>query len=292
MKNLKKISTIISIIIFACVTFLQAQNSLTYLPTPPHKHEVEIFLKGELPKDDYLRTTVLEVNTNQSESLNQLIIMLKAKAQGAGADGILLSDDLAQTGRRLVGIGIKYKKNINYVDSLKILKTIKFVSFDKKNPDDFVNFDMSGNIKSSSRIEANNLYHNLLEKYDFEFLVNDRSPNWHTEYRNQSNLIDRRTYYLNNNKKLNVLFGYEGNKLKELKVMGMFVDVLVGQFDAKGLPSQVTIYRNEKKHNRVNYTYDASGKTVIADWYNFIDGKEMPFVRVEYSYFSNADVKL
>jgi hypothetical protein len=288
---MKRFVSFVSILVFGFNSF--AQNTLTRIPTPPHIREVDVFFKDEKPTESYFRTTVLEADGSAQDDYNSLLRSLKTKAQKAGADALLgIEDKFVGNRRKLTAFGIKYFKNINYLDSLRLVKRVKFTNLDRNQPDDFVELSPDGDINKSSRNEAQNLYRNLLEKLDYDFLVNDQSPNWKETRRD--NLPQQRSFWLKNEKKMEVFVNYDKQSVRDVEVRtfaGRNQDlVLVPKTWAGKNPSMVSIYKNTVLKNRVNYTYDSQGRPLIADW-SVYDGKtERPFLRVEYEYFSKAEI--
>jgi hypothetical protein len=293
---------------FATFLFLMSQNGFsqnifTKIPTPPHRHEVDIFFTHELPiKEPHYRTSMIEA---QGESnYNTLIIKLKEKAQIMGADAVII---IQKDYDYLAGIGVKYIKNNSQIfDTLSIIKKISIIPIDNKTISGDVHFDIDGKLKEGQQdgligYFIENVYH-----YDFKFLVEDKSPRWKESTDMYGRLKERKLYkdvtdYGVPIDKLKVLrFNYneKTGKLENITVNDKEEDgsydwrreKLVPINDEKGNLIELKVYWRDVIVRRQKVFYDAKKRLIMADWSRFEKGVEVPFLRVEYKYYQAEDL--
>jgi hypothetical protein len=281
-----------------------SQNVFTKIPTPPHKHEVDIFFTHELPiQEPHYRTSMIEVQGEND--YNTLIGRLKKKAQLMGADAVIIIEKDIDY---LAGIGIKYKKNNNQIfDTLNVIKKISIIPIDNKTISGDILFDMDGKLKEGQSdgligYFIENVYH-----YDFKFLVNDKSPRWKESTDMYSRLKERRLYkdvtdYGVSIDKLKVLrFNYyeTTDKIESITVNDKEdFDVteewrkekLVPINDEKGNLIELKVYWRSVIVRRQKLFYDEKKRIIMADWARYEKGVEVPFLRVEYKYFQTEDL--
>jgi hypothetical protein len=293
---------------FATFLFLIAQygfsqNIFTKIPTPPHRHEVDIFFTHELPiKEPHYRTSMIEVQGENN--YNALIIKLKEKAQLMGADAVII---VQKDFDYLAGIGVKYTKNNSQIfDTLNVIKKVSIIPIDNKTISGDIHFDLDGKLKEGQSdgligYFIENVYH-----YDFKFLVDDKSPRWKESTDMYGRLKERRLYksvtgYGVPMDKLKVLrFNYNINteRLESLTVNDKEEDgseewrkeKLVPINDEKGNLIELKVYWRDVIVRRQKVFYDAKKRIIMADWSRFEKGVEVPFLRVEYKYYQIEDL--
>jgi hypothetical protein len=280
-----------------------SQNVFTKIPTPPHRHEVDIFFTHELPiKEPHYRTSMIEVQGENS--YNALIIKLKEKAQLMGADAVII---VQKDYDYLAGIGVKYTKNNGQIiDTLSIIKKISIIPIDNKTISGDVLFDIDGKLKEEQQdgligYFIENVYH-----YDFKFLIEDKSPRWKESTDMYGRLKERKLYknvtdYGVPIDKLKVLrFNYneKTEKLESITVNDKEEDgsdewrreKLVPINDEKGNLIELKVYWRDVIVRRQKVFYDAKKRLIMADWSRFEKGVEVPFLRVEYKYYLTEDL--
>jgi hypothetical protein len=280
-----------------------SQNVFTKIPTPPHKHEVDIFFTHELPvKEPHYRTSMIEV---QGESnYNTLIVKLKEKAQLMGADGVII---IQKDFDYLAGIGIKYtKNNIQIFDTLSIIKKVSIIPIDNKTISGDVLFDIDGKLKEGQSdgligYFIENVYH-----YDFKFLVEDKSPRWKESTDVYGRLKERRLYKtvtdygvpIDKLKTVRFNYNIKTERLESITVNDKEEDgseegrreKLVPINDEKGNLIELKVYWRDVIVRRQKVFYDAKKRIIMADWSRFEKGVEVPFLRVEYKYYQIEDL--
>jgi hypothetical protein len=298
-----KLRFFISTLLFLIIQNGFSQNVFTKIPTPPHKHEVDIFFTHELPiKEPHYRTSMIEV---QGESnYNVLIIKLREKAQLMGADAVII---IQKDYDYLAGIGVKYTKNNSQIfDTLSIIKKISIIPIDNKTISGDVLFDIDGKLKEGQPdgligYFIENVYH-----YDFKFLVEDKSPRWKESTDMYGRLKERKLYKdvtdygvpLDKLKVLRFNYNVKTEKLESITVNDKEEDgsdewrreKLVPINDEKGNLIELKVYWRDVIVRRQKVFYDAKKRIIMADWARFEKGVEVPFLRVEYKYYQTEDL--
>jgi hypothetical protein len=298
-----KLRFFISTLLFLIIQNGFSQNVFTKIPTPPHKHEVDIFFTHELPiKEPHYRTSMIEV---QGESnYNVLINKLREKAQLMGADAVII---IQKDYDYLAGIGVKYTKNNSQIfDTLSIIKKISIIPIDNKTISGDVLFDIDGKLKEGQPdgligYFIENVYH-----YDFKFLVEDKSPRWKESTDMYGRLKERKLYKdvtdygvpLDKLKVLRFNYNVKTEKLESITVNDKEEDgsdewrreKLVPINDEKGNLIELKVYWRDVIVRRQKVFYDAKKRIIMADWARFEKGVEVPFLRVEYKYYQTEDL--
>lgn len=287
-------------LIFLNTSYGFAQNVFTKVPTPPHNHEVEVYFLHELPiAEPYFKTLMVEA---EGYDYNQAVVNLKQKAQKLGADGVII---LNNEGGRLVGIGIKYKKNMMLLDSVvAYLKKIKIIPIDNRTSSGDILFEIDGTLKpAQNTILVDYFQHNIVA-YDFDFLVKDKSLNWE-ESPDIYNRIGKRKYKNgigNVSKKINFRYANNNNLPEELEVSDMnynqetgvnswHTEKIVPFYNPFGLLEELKVYWKNALVRRQQLFYDDKKRLIMADWTKFEQNKPIPYLRVEYEYYKNSDLE-
>lgn len=192
----------------------------TSIPIKPSVEKVKIYFPGEkLPEDPYLKVDVLDVFGNAVTSTQSMITRLKNQAELRGMDAILIisKDNISEilmdencenytvTTQKLSGLGIKFVKNITYLD--ECLKGGRILKWDTDS-EQFVEktkfkTDWKGNlleIESGDQFYYNFLYHfskqHLIHEVnsDWMFLVNSSSPGTRVMTRVKRDRLNREFY--------------------------------------------------------------------------------------------------
>lgn len=132
-------------------------NSLSKIPLRPHKNEVDVFFNNEKPTKPFYRVKLVEVKGSHELSSEQMLKRLCAQAQREGIDAIILGDisrqantafSTGETGityQKLVGIGLKYKDRIDYMNELLKEQEINYWPDTIPEPKIFqMKYDMNG----------------------------------------------------------------------------------------------------------------------------------------------------
>jgi hypothetical protein len=287
------------------------QNIFTKIPTPPHKHEVDIFFTHELPiKEPYFKTLMIEAQGDYD--YNGLILQLKEKAQKVGADAIIITN---KEPHYLAGIGLKYEKNNPFnPDSLKnnnqeftsFIKKISIIPIDSKLISGDVNFNFDGTIKQAQQGGLIDYFIDNILQYDLKFLMEDQSNHWRENRDAQGRLTTRRFYksILKNgsptdwSKALTFNYNISTNKLESIIAdienpngVEWRTEKLVPTEDTNGKLTELKVYWKDTLVRRQKLFYDNKNQLIMADWSRFEKGREIPFLRTEYHYYRSTDLQ-
>lgn len=294
--------------IFAILSFLIfqngfSQNVFTKIPTPPHKHEVDVFFTHELPvKEPHFRTTMVEVQGGNS--YNELILRLKEKAQLLGVDGVIIIEKDVDY---LAGIGIKYNKNISKIfDTLNVIKKISIIPIDTKTISGDILFNIDGKLKEGQQNGLVGYFIENVFNYDFKFLVEDKSAQWKESTDIYGRIGERKLYrtfseygYPTDKQKV-VRFDYDD---KSGKLLSLSIndkedngtdewrkEKLVPIYDEKGNLTELKVYWKSVLVRHQKLYYDTRKRLIMADWSRFEKGIQVPFLRVDYQYYQMDDL--
>lgn len=280
-----------------------SQNVFTKIPTPPHKHEVDIFFTHELPvKEPYFRTTMVEVQGGNN--YNELIVKLREKAQLLGVDGVIIVE---KDFDYLAGIGIKYNKNITQIfDTLNVIKKISIIPIDTKTISGDVLFDIDGKLKEGQQEGLIGYFIENVFNYDFKFLVEDKSLRWKESTDFYGRLGERKLYknfseygYPTDKQKV-VRFNYDDkngklqyitiNEKEDNQTDEWRKEKLIPNYDDKNNLTELKVYWKDVLVRHEKLFYDTKKRLIMADWSRFEKGVEVPFLRVDYQYYQAADL--
>lgn len=137
MRHFYMILLYITVVLSSCAPFQSGQyltyqqNSLSSIPLKPHNHEVDVFFGLEKPVKPYYKVKLVEVQDFSDQSVGAMLTKLKEKAKQEGIDALLINDiggqtvtttlsatNTVQTFQKLVGVGLKYKENIDYMSEI------------------------------------------------------------------------------------------------------------------------------------------------------------------------------
>lgn len=137
-----------------------AQKSITDIPLKAHTRDVDIFFNDEKPKEPYYRVMIVEQRLAPDASMDALLLAMKKTAQAQGIDGVLLGRVGEQAGnvisypsgdgfvsyQRLAGIGIRYRRTVDYIDTILKEQSVSLWIDSNANPKLFtMKYDFYGN---------------------------------------------------------------------------------------------------------------------------------------------------
>jgi hypothetical protein len=199
-------------------------NTLTDLPLIPHNHKVDIFFNGEKPKEEYYRVRITEVSG--SATYNELLNAIQQNAKQIGFDALMIlgKDEYVRsdnsvgsaiiagtiagiagdkdyryhpsliTGQTLTAVGLKYKMNMQYVDT--IVKTAYILLKDSINTKYELSFLMNGTFREKIFSSASDFYLrniSLFKKADVYATNNNFNTNQYPGSNNYSNIVSAKT---------------------------------------------------------------------------------------------------
>jgi hypothetical protein len=303
----------------------QDTGKLMTYPVIPHKNEVEVYFNNEKPKDTaYLKLRVIDMYGGIYTSTGAMIEAMKKEAQKYGVDAILLLDDKAiteatttSTGilwyrnpsyityenrRFMCALGIKYKRNISQVDNYIRKQQIELYDSTTKTykPILDIELELDGSAKKTKEIVPKTVlyYDNFIKKYSLSWLIYDKSADWQTtsltepEY-SPFELV--RVYAANNwDKKLKVTYNYNGLKqiekvrIKSPEKKPQFLKYMYLNKKTQKL-SSLTVVENDKTIYKQVFEYDENQKLQTSLFYKIEEGKEIPFLKINYIYYQKSD---
>lgn len=199
-------------------------NTLTDLPLLPHNHKVDIFFNGEKPKEEYYRVRITEVSG--SATYNELLNAIQQNARQIGFDALMIlgKDEYARsdnsvgsaiiagtiagitgdkdyryhpsliTGQTLSAVGLRYKMNMQYVDT--IVKTAHILVKDSINTKYELSFLMNGTFRDKIFSSASDFYLrniSLFKRADVFATMNNFITDQHPSSINYSNVVSAKT---------------------------------------------------------------------------------------------------
>lgn len=328
---LKKIipAVIISFFMTGCMKYyyIQPDYRLSQLPTI-QTHDVDIvFPAEEIPDKNYIKLGILEVVGSESDSYQLLVEQIKRKAEIQGADAVIIIDksqDLKlQTDetvlnaianvisrekdrsdnqfstliqRRLVGLGIKYVKNITYLN--QFAKNITVSEFNSKSNSYTIRevVDLLPNGMPANRLSDSSLYNKDFYKLSTEHLIDEISANWIFStkvLKNNLEVINCRELYANGKRikkckffynktgiltRIEVHYAYEWFKKEYINLY----------YNEKGkLASKSTLCAGYPTLEEV-YVYDGE-KLIERDVYKIENNQKTPYLKAVYNYYLPTD---
>ncbi len=307
--------------------YIQPEYRLSQLPTIPTKEVEVIFPSEDIPDKNYFKLGVLEASGGESSSYNDLVQSLKAKAQQQGADAVLIVDksqDIklvsdatvlnavanvvtrnknndeptysTKIKRNLAGVGIKYAKNINYLDRYaKSITVSEYNSLtDSYTERETVNLKING--QPSSPLSDSSLYNTYYYKLSLDHLLNEISENWtysNTTLANEEIVVRKRDYYVNKIKEKTCKFNYFNNGKPSSVSIHYATDWLKKEtisfvYNKEGVLISKTT--DCKGYTPIEERYNYEGRKLISrDIYKIEKGDRKPFLKAVYTYYQSND---
>lgn len=140
--------------------FQPIKATITPIPLLPHQRTVDVFLGNDKPVDSFYKVKMVEVRLSPWESADALLIAIKKQAQQEGVDALLIDNLSLQSStvqrietelggsqhKALSGLGLVYKKNMYFVDTILKKQHVQWWLDDNTEPKEFdMNFDWNGN---------------------------------------------------------------------------------------------------------------------------------------------------
>ncbi|WP_207433720.1 hypothetical protein [Sabulibacter ruber] len=301
---------------------LMPADRLSTIPTPVHGQEVEVFFPGERPKDTaYVKIAVLEHKVEGEVAYAQLVEQLKQKAQLQGMDALLLlgknqstklkSDQglletlveitsgeeirdnyYSVTTHELSGVGIKYKRNLQYLPEYVQTKQVYALENGAEKPLATVLVDYQGSDKkiTTANQTDENTYRNNVQRYNLHHLLKEEGPNW--RYSTYGGLVQKRK--LISDKGAGVLktvkIKYNAAQLPvklELYNANLpLTEVITIGYNEQNQVVEKQVFRNKQLYLKETNTYDTAGKLVSTLHELIHEGKSIPAFKTVYNYYS------
>ena len=276
------------------------ENALKDIPLVKAEKRPDIFFKEEKPNQEFYKVKLIETAGNESVSYNQLLADLQKKAMDNGLDGLMILDmkqwqtisrdysiggavirgaisgllktdvneyeyrnpplDISNV-KALYAIGLKYKANMQYVDT--IVKLVQIEQFDDAGNTQGIQqvpLDLNGYLQDSVLTPADILYVNHISPFnraDF-FSKNDAFKTRFDAYRSYK----ARAENLSGTDKYKAVFEY-GN-LTEVKLTQPTIS------EDSTVTYKIKYQQNEQHQIQCRYLFTGKKyKTVYKDVFNY-----------------------
>lgn len=326
--------------LFALCIFCSCESYRAYQPAPtvayqqfptfPHEDRVEIIFPGDQITEPYLQMQVIETRGDESDSYQELLDRLIRSAQWYGYDAIrplenttgtrLESDETilevvseivsgqeipdnyyTVNTQKLTALGIKYIKNIDYLDRFIKAKNIYLHENGNKEKVGSINYQINGQEESRSGDPA---YIDAIIRFSMDHLHHSESNLWRYKYLTAeygTKKLYRKLYYPNSNqekKKVVIHLNSQGRPF---------------QIDLTEYTYHITKSRDKEKYNIAIYYKEGTDqpqtklirqkeKLIFKEVFAYgTDGKlrrkliykghsETPYISVVYEYYSNDEL--
>lgn len=312
-----------------------SNSRISDFPTPPHNYNIEIFFPGESPADkDYIRTHIFQITAPTGSQYAGLVQQMREKASAAHVDAVIIinKDNYTQwvssksavdyvaeilTGVHvpethtlteetiLVGLGIKYKANVDYLTKYRLVDQLHLFDSEKQEYTHIANLypDFNNTIFQVENTAESNEgvfhYREYIKKHSLAFLMNDKSSAWKHSINATTGKLKKRKYTdPTTQNRISVRFNYsDAGKLIALKTrhrqMGRIPEeyLLELKMDSLGLFSEKIVKNAEGTPLFIEwFYYNEEGYLVNSLIYAIEDGKESPFLKIDYLYYQEEDV--
>ncbi len=309
MKHFKILLFLATAQLMGCTYYRYPEKTTRYFPAFPHFSEVQVVEKDSMPVEPYVELADLK----QIESEENKYALLKEKAIAIGADALLIqgkediewteSDyglvdliaDLAFDGDFeatyyhyeadvIVAKGIKYVKNINYLDQLvKQKEIVQLQPVYTGDPICIISYHPLG---YPSNIDGDLFPYSILEEFSLDRLILEENSSWSYRWKNDSTLIRKMP-----NQRVEVTF-------HEKQPVEVMYKKTVGDHMEKYLISSIFSYEGQIEHvySRAkkggfemlqHFEYDQKNR--ISRQIVKLPDRKLKY-EVKYQYFSNDDL--
>lgn len=169
------------------------ESHFTSIPIKPTVERIKVIFPGEkIPEEPYIKVDVIDAFGNAQASTQNLISRLQDQAKIKGMDAIIIiskdniseifqdedCEDYTVTTQKLSALGIKFIKNIDYLD--ECIKGGTILTWDE-NKNDLVEkskfkADWKGNLLGVE--SGSKFYYNFLYNFSLQHLAYERNSNW------------------------------------------------------------------------------------------------------------------
>ncbi|MFC6996574.1 hypothetical protein [Rufibacter roseus] len=301
-------------------------NRLSAIPTPFHQNEVEVFFPGEKPTDTaYVKIGVLEHKAEGEVAYSTLLENLKAKAQEQGIDAILLlgknqstriktDETLGEilteilfnteiednyysvTTHELAAVGIKYKRNLQYLPGYVQAKSIYALEGGKEELVATVRLNHQGMPANVTPTSSSNeiTYNYYVQPYDVDFLLRSEGSEW--RYSTKSGQIKTRKQMSGNGTgpalKVKITYNAQNQPtVLELIYPGTTTSKTI-QLTYRGnqIAEKLILMEQQLYLKEINQ-FSTEGKLLSTTHYKMVDGQEQPFLKTVYEYYGTISLQ-
>ena len=284
-------------------------KSITDLPLKPHTRPVDIFFNDEKPREPFYKINIVETKVAPGTSMDALLLQLKKTAQAEGLDGILVGDLGKQAAnvvtypsdggfvsyQVLAGIGIRYRRTLDYMDTILMEQSVSLWSNDNTEPKQFsLKYDFYGKNLSLDDAFVYKFFEE--EVYTFEDGGSTVSSfgNWQTRYDASDHVFSRKKvvdgfmrincqFYYEEGRftKADIVYfpnGFEKKTRYQLEPVYNTAGLLTGRrlMDGKSLVWEETI------------SYRLNGMPDKVSRFKLVNGQQTPLFEIKNTYYSEA----
>lgn len=198
--------------LFSCLVYRKAEKLkskeeyITALPLQPHNNEVEIFLTDQ-PSKPYYEVKFIEVTASPKTKGEEVMKMLKSAAQKQGLDAVLAQDMGRQLSNintmesangtvsyiKVTGIGIKYKDQLTYINSILKEQEVELWTDENQPPKNFfMKFDLFGNPLSFSDSLVRNFFNRNVYPFESHQTAYGVIPKWQYHFDTVNRIFAKR----------------------------------------------------------------------------------------------------
>lgn len=324
----KTICLLLGVIWMSSCTIYQpypnTERNLTPIPTPSHENKVEVFFPNEEIKEEYVKVKVLEVRGTGNTSYQNMLNRLTEVGQEAGVDAILILKNSSTasfttdetsfeaftevlTGeeipdnvqpivrQKLYGLGVKYIKNINYLDQIRKKRKIFLHEGNDKVEVASASLDLQGNI---GKIEGDRDIWFEMYGYSLDHLLYEDDLSW-SFFRENNRLVRLKKSGLNPAKKVTIQYGM-GNYLAFMIVNDYYfsdgyqrrrkstIDFLYDK-KTKKVRGKI-IKKDDKSELYEELIYDENQIIKERILYKVKGENKTPYLSESYDYFDNIEL--
>lgn len=287
------------------------ENSLSTIPLRPHANEVGVFLDNEKPSKPYYKVKLVETQVAASLSADEMLIRLKQKAKEEGLDAIIVNDIGRQTNtvipstdglityQKLVGLGLKYKERIDYMETILKEQVVSLWPDDNPAPKIFsMNYDFNVRNISLKDTFIRKFFYNEIYVYENEKSLYAPVEDW--EFRMDTVLLQfskRRLLNGGNYQKADFSLNYVD--VQKATVTAMEPDNITMRkyelnllYNANGLLIEKRLKKKKAGADlwveKIEYRFNGLPDKISR--YKIINGKQVLYFEIQNKYYSANDL--
>lgn len=274
---------------------------------------MDVFLFNEKPVKPFYKVKLVEVQGVIALSSDEMLIRLRQKAKEEGLDAVIVNDIGRQANttttvpsgdgviayQKLVGIGLKYKERIDYMETILKEQVVSFWPDDNPAPKIFsMQYDFNVQNISLKDTFIRNFFYNEVYVYENEQSLYAPAEEWEFRMDTVQHLFSKRRVvngitYQQSNFKLNypdllkavVTITEPGAALPQ-KYELSFV------YNSNGLLAEKRLRKKKAAADlwveRIEYR--PNGMPAAVSRHKIIDGKELPWFEIQNKYYTAEDL--
>lgn len=318
---MRQIFTLLLPLLFfsSCTPFYSGQyltatkNSLSSIPLRPHSNEIDVFLDNEKPTKPYYKVKLIETQAGPQVSSDEMLMRLKQQARAEGVDAIIINDIGRQANttttipssdgviayQKLVGLGLKYKERIDYMETILKEQVVSFWPDDNPAPKIFsMNYDFNVRNISLKDPFIRNFFYNEVYVYENEKSLYAPIEDW--EYRMDTfNLQFSKRRLLNGGNYQKADYSLSYADVQKATITAMEPDNITMRkyelsllYNANGLLMEKRLKKKKAVADlwveKIEYRFNGLPDKVSR--YKIVNGKEVLYFEIQNKYYSVNDL--